>query len=66
MEGNLMMTRKDYVATAEILKGFYDPTAQDNQNAVIIELVNDFSEMFKKDNERFDSKRFANAVLGDN
>jgi hypothetical protein len=66
MEGNLMMTRKDYVATAEILKGFYDPTAQDNQNAVIIELVNDFSEMFKQDNERFDSKRFANAVLGDN
>jgi hypothetical protein len=66
MEGNLMMTRKDYVATAEILKGFYDPTAQDNQNAVIIELVNDFSEMFKEDNERFDSKRFANAVLGDN
>jgi|LakMenEpi03Aug12_release.lakeMendotaPanAssembly.Ray.scaffolds.fasta_scaffold1698501_2 hypothetical protein len=61
-----MMTRKDYVATAEILKGFYDPTAQDNQNAVIIELVNDFSEMFKQDNERFDSKRFANAVLGDN
>jgi hypothetical protein len=66
MEGNLVMTRKDYVATAEILKGFYDPTAQDNQNAVIIELVNDFSEMFKQDNERFDSKRFANAVLGDN
>jgi hypothetical protein len=66
MEGNLMMTRKDYVATAEILKGFYDPTAQDNQNAIIIELVNDFSEMFKQDNERFDSKRFANAVLGDN
>jgi hypothetical protein len=61
-----MMTRKDYVATAEILKGFYDPIAQDNQNAVIIELVNDFSEMFKQDNERFDSKRFANAVLGDN
>lgn len=61
-----MMTRKDYVATAEILKEFYDPTAQDNQNAVIIELVNDFSEMFKRDNERFDSKRFSNAVLGNN
>jgi hypothetical protein len=60
-----MMTRKDYVATAEILKSFYDPNARDNQNAVIIELVNDFSEMFKKDNERFDSKRFANAVIGD-
>lgn len=61
-----MMTRKDYVATAEILKGFYDPAVQDNTNAIVIELVNDFSEMFKKDNERFDSKRFAKAVLGDN
>jgi hypothetical protein len=61
-----MMTRKDYVATAEILKGFYDPSVQDEQNAIVLELVNDFAEMFKKDNERFDSKRFANAVIGDN
>jgi hypothetical protein len=61
-----MMTRKDYVATAEILKSYYDSSLQDNQNAIILELINDFSEMFKKDNERFDSKRFANAVIGDN
>ncbi len=61
-----MMTRKDYVATANILKDFFDPNARDNQNAVIIELVNDFSEMFLKDNPRFDRNRFANAVMGDN
>jgi hypothetical protein len=52
-----MMTRKDYVATAEILK-----YASDKMHpALFSKVVNDFAEMFAKDNERFDVKRFHEA-----
>ncbi len=43
-----MMTRKDYVATAEILKYASNKT----HPAVFSKMVNDFAEMFAKDNER--------------
>jgi hypothetical protein len=49
-----MMTRKDYVATAEILNKFsqrIDPHEFDD-------LVFEFSEMFLADNPRFDEDRF--------
>jgi hypothetical protein len=49
-----MMTRKDYVATAEILNSYGSEIRQE----VFEDLVNDFSEMFFTDNERFDSDRF--------
>ena len=49
-----MMTRKDYVATAEILNSY----ATEIRIEVYEDLVNDFSEMFIADNERFDSDRF--------
>jgi hypothetical protein len=52
-----MMTRKDYVATAEILKYASDKT----HPAVFSKIVNDFAEMFAKDNERFDVTRFHEA-----
>ena len=52
-----MMTRKDYVATAEILKYASNKT----HPAVFSKMVNDFAEMFAKDNERFDVKRFHEA-----
>ena len=52
------MTRKDYVATAEILNGFKD-IIQDN--ITFADLVDEFSLMFESDNERFDSVRFADA-----
>ncbi len=48
------MTRKDYIATAEILKYASNKT----HPAVFSKMVNDFAEMFAKDNERFDVKRF--------
>ena len=53
-----MMTRKDYVKTAEILNSFKDFIADEY---LFEDLVNDFSDMFKADNERFDSTRFADA-----
>ena len=52
-----MMTRKDYIATAEILKYASNKT----HPAVFSKIVNDFAEMFAKDNERFDVKRFHEA-----
>ena len=54
---NKMMTRKDYVATAEILKYASDKT----HPALFSKIVNDFAEMFAKDNERFDVSRFHEA-----
>ena len=52
-----MMTRKDYVATAEILKY----ASNKIHPAVFSKIVNDFAEMFAIDNERFDVKRFHEA-----
>ena len=52
-----MMTRKDYVATAEILKYISDKI----HPAIFSKTVNDFAEMFAKDNERFDVVKFHNA-----
>jgi hypothetical protein len=52
-----MMTRKDYVATAEILKYVSNKT----HPAVFSKMVNDFAEMFAKDNPRFDVTRFHEA-----
>ena len=52
-----MMTRKDYIATAEILKYISDKT----HPAVFSKTIHDFSEMFAKDNERFDVSIFHNA-----
>jgi hypothetical protein len=52
-----MMTRKDYRATAEILKYASNKT----HPALFFKIVNDFAEMFAKDNERFDVKRFHEA-----
>ena len=52
-----MMTRKDYVATAEILKFMSDKI----HPAVFSKTIHDFAEMFAKDNERFDVNRFHEA-----
>ena len=51
------MTRKYYVATAEILNYVSNKT----HPAVFSKMVNDFAEMFAKDNPRFDVKRFHEA-----
>ncbi len=55
--GSKMMTRKDYVATAEILNYLSNKV----HPAVFSKTVHDFAEMFAKDNERFDVKRFHEA-----
>ena len=56
-----MMTRKDYVAVAEILSGY--------QNAMIDnywweDLVNDFANLFAEDNPNFKRDKFTKACEG--
>ena len=51
------MTRKDYIATAEILKYASNKT----HPALFSKMVNDFAVMFAQDNERFDVNRFHEA-----
>jgi hypothetical protein len=53
-----MMTRKDYVKTAEILNGYVNIIATDT----MVELVEDFIEMFQEDNTNFNYEIFLKAV----
>ena len=52
-----MMTRKDYVEVAKILNTF-----ENDGNLDTGFLLDSFIELFKKDNPRFDAKRFTEAV----
>ena len=51
------MTRKDYIKTANILAGFVDEVPQTTYE----DLVQEFAEWFKSDNENFDYARFEKA-----
>jgi hypothetical protein len=51
------MTRKDYQATAEILKFMSDKV----HPAVFSKVVNDFAIIYAKDNVRFDINKFHEA-----
>ena len=55
-----MMTRKDYVATADILETLVSIVSGDNFSDVL-DAVDAFADMFAKDNPRFDRKRFVEA-----
>lgn len=56
-----MMTRKDYVATSEILNLALamGHVTEEGKNFVI----GQFAEMFQRDNARFDRTRFVDACL---
>ena len=53
-----MMTRKDYVRTAEILSSYKDLI---NDEFTFHDLVDDFGSMFEADNPKFDFERFREA-----
>ena len=57
-----MMTRKDYVETARILNK-YKKTIDEKD---FTDLVDDFAFMFEKDNPRFVTDKFIEAVNNDN
>lgn len=59
-----MMTRKDYVATAEILNDLYLDLPIKHQE-LFERTVNQFAEMFKADNDRFLADRFYNACYAE-
>jgi len=52
-----MMTRKDYIATAEIMKYVSDKT----HPALFSKVIVDFASMFAKDNPKFDANKFYEA-----
>lgn len=56
-----MMTRKDYVETAQILSEQYS-----NQPELVQIIADRFAEYFAKDNPRFDKNRFDNAIRKEN
>lgn len=59
-----MMTRKDYIETANILNAFYFRRAELEPDEMKF-LTNSFADMFELDNPRFDRKRFKEAVYKD-
>ena len=54
-----MMTRKDYVAVAEILNTFKNEI----EETIFEDITFNFAEMFAIDNPNFDVTRFENAVM---
>ena len=61
-----MMTRKDYIATAEILNNYVKKNNSSDKPSFVAEfdeLVNEFILFFEKDNERFDSEKFWEACF---
>jgi len=55
-----MMTRKDYVATAEILSELIASIPIEYQDE-LLECVESFADYFASDNERFQRMRFIDA-----
>ena len=49
-----MMTRKDYVVTAQIIKDHTDVV----EDIILHSIAKDFANYFAKDNPRFDEDRF--------
>jgi hypothetical protein len=56
-----MMTRKDYVATAEIL----NKNADELGSNLLDTLANQFIEMFENDNPRFNADKFWEACFNE-
>jgi hypothetical protein len=54
-----MMTRKDYVKTAQILNNYAD----DIDFLVLQEIADGFAEMFEADNPNFNYQKFIDAVF---
>lgn len=62
-----MMTRKDYVSTAEILSESRNGLLSlgPEGESIFESLVSDFIFMFQEDNDRFIVSKFADACWGD-
>ena len=58
--GRIMMTRKDYVATAEILSSYKESFVD---HFWFEDFVEDFSAMFAQDNPNFNHAKFREACM---
>jgi hypothetical protein len=56
-----MMTRKDYVQTANILNNYVDEI----DFLVLQEIADGFAEMFENDNPNFNYQKFIDAVFAE-
>lgn len=57
------ISRKDYIKVAEILAGIPSPTDENwHPETLRTELVEKFSDMFYKNNSRFDYYKFKDAI----
>ena len=55
-----MMTRKDYVETSKILSTLVE-NVSDEELSKVIDAIEEFADMFAKDNERFNRDIFIHA-----
>ena len=60
------MTKKDYIAVANILKSFKKQQTKSNPSRrfELSILIEDFCDYFKSDNPNFSKEKFKNAVMG--
>jgi hypothetical protein len=58
--GELMLTKKTYIATSEILSSYKDLIGDE---FTYHDLVDDFAAMFAEDNPRFDADKFFNSCM---
>jgi hypothetical protein len=57
------MTRKDYIATANILSSYLEQAEENILASLIVKsIAEDFADLFAKDNPNFDEERFLDAV----
>jgi hypothetical protein len=60
---NKMMTRKDYIATANILSSYLEQTEENILASLIVKsIAEDFADLFANDNPNFDDEKFLDAV----
>jgi hypothetical protein len=58
-----MMTRKDYIATANILSSYLEQTEENILASLIVKsIAEDFADLFANDNPNFNEDKFLDAV----
>jgi hypothetical protein len=57
------MTRKDYIATANILSSYLEQAEENILASLIVKsIAEDFADLFASDNPNFDEQKFLDAV----
>jgi hypothetical protein len=59
----MMLTKKDYVKLANMLKHNFDNAAGEKQRQTVVAITNDLIVILADNNPRFDSDRFREAIF---